>query len=42
MIKPIVLTDKEIEVIKCAINACDETVRYNSVATLSNLLERTK
>lgn len=34
------LTTEEIEAIKCAINACDETVRYDSVATLRNLLER--
>jgi hypothetical protein len=36
------LTTEEIEAIKCAINACDETIRYDSVTTLRNLLERIK
>lgn len=34
------LTTEEIEAIKCAINTCDETVRYGSVSILRNLLER--
>ncbi len=36
------LTTEEIDAIRCAINACNETVRYDSIATLRNLLERTK
>lgn len=36
------LTHEEVEAIKSAINACDETLRYYSTSTLRNLLERIK